>query len=61
VRKGLSASVLLKEERKQYDFEIVSTNLPDEQQRKLREVFGEQPYVPEEHREPGTTRVKPMT
>src|SRR4051812_4713982 len=29
------------EELKQYDFEIISTNLPEEQERKLREVFGE--------------------
>ena len=29
------------EELKQYDFEIISTNLPEEQEQKLREVFGE--------------------
>ena len=35
------------EELKQYDFEIISTNLPEEQEQKLREVFGEEdPYVP---------------
>lgn len=31
------------EELKQYDFEIISTNLPEEQERKLREAFGEEP------------------
>jgi uncharacterized membrane protein len=30
------------EELKQYDFEIISTNLPEEQEQKLREVFGEE-------------------
>jgi uncharacterized membrane protein len=30
------------EELKQYDFEIISTNLPEEQERKLREAFGEE-------------------
>jgi len=49
------------EELKQYDFEIISTNLPSEQEQKLREAFGEEPYVPAEQREPGTTRVKTMT
>src|SRR5215212_121891 len=49
------------EELKQFDFEIISTNLPEEQERKLREAFGEEPYVPAEQREPGTTRVKTMT
>ena len=34
------------EELKQYDFEIISTNLPREQEEKLREAFGEEPYVP---------------
>ena len=29
------------EELKQFDFEIISTNLPEEQEQKLREVFGE--------------------
>jgi uncharacterized membrane protein len=29
------------EELKQYDFDIISTNLPAEQEQKLREVFGE--------------------
>jgi uncharacterized membrane protein len=36
------------EELKQYDFEIISTNLPKEQEEKLREAFGEEPYVPAE-------------
>jgi uncharacterized membrane protein len=30
------------EELKQYDFEIISTNLPAEQEQKLREAFGEE-------------------
>jgi uncharacterized membrane protein len=30
------------EELKQFDFEIISTNLPQEQEQKLREVFGEE-------------------
>jgi uncharacterized membrane protein len=30
------------EELKQFDFEIISTNLPEEQEQKLREVFGEE-------------------
>ena len=30
------------EELKQYDFEIISTNLPEEQEQKLREAFGEE-------------------
>jgi len=35
------------EELKQYDFEIISTNLPAEQEQKLREAFGEEEtYVP---------------
>jgi uncharacterized membrane protein len=34
------------EELRQYDFEIISTNLPREQEQKLREAFGEEPYVP---------------
>jgi uncharacterized membrane protein len=34
------------DELKQYDFEIISTNLPAEQERKLREAFGEETYVP---------------
>ena len=33
------------EELKQFDFEIISTNLPAEQEQKLREAFGEEPYV----------------
>src|ERR687898_298802 len=33
------------EELKQYDFEIISTTLPEEQEQKLREAFGEEPYV----------------
>ena len=31
------------EELKQYDFEIISTNLPEEQEQKLREAFAEEP------------------
>src|ERR671912_2185433 len=34
------------EELRQFDFEIISTNLPAEQEQKLREAFGEEPYVP---------------
>ena len=30
------------EELKQYDFEIISTNLPEEQEQKLHEAFGEE-------------------
>ena len=36
------------EELKQFDFEIISTNLPVEQEQKLREAFGEESYVPAE-------------
>ena len=36
------------EELKQFDFEIISTNLPAEHEQKLREAFGEEPYVPAE-------------
>jgi uncharacterized membrane protein len=32
------------EELKQFDFEIISTNLPAEQEQRLREAFGEEPY-----------------
>jgi uncharacterized membrane protein len=32
------------EELNQYDFEIISTNLPAEQEQELREAFGEEPY-----------------
>jgi uncharacterized membrane protein len=32
------------EELRQFDFEIISTNLPAEQEQKLREAFGEEPY-----------------
>jgi uncharacterized membrane protein len=32
------------EELKQYEFEIISTNLPEEQEQKLREAFGEESY-----------------
>src|ERR671911_2192567 len=32
------------EELKQYDFEIISTNLPEEQEQRLRKAFGEEPY-----------------
>jgi uncharacterized membrane protein len=34
------------EELRQFDFEIISTNLPAEQEQKLREAFGEETYVP---------------
>jgi uncharacterized membrane protein len=30
------------EELKQYDFEIISTNLPEEQENKLREAFAQE-------------------
>src|SRR5918993_529991 len=33
------------EELKQFDFEIISTNLSAEQEQKLREAFGEEPYA----------------
>ena len=37
------------EELRQFDFEIISTNLPEEEEQKLREAFGEEPYdVPAE-------------
>ena len=37
------------EELKEFDFEIISTNLPAEEEQKLREAFGEEPYdVPAE-------------
>jgi uncharacterized membrane protein len=36
------------EELKQFDFEIISTNLPADQEQRLREAFGEEPYVPVE-------------
>jgi uncharacterized membrane protein len=36
------------EELKQFDFEIISTSLPAEQEQKLREAFGEETYVPAE-------------
>jgi uncharacterized membrane protein len=32
------------EELRQFDFEIISTNLPAEQEERLREAFGEEPY-----------------
>ena len=32
------------EELKQYEFEIISTNLPAEQEQRLRGAFGEEPY-----------------
>jgi uncharacterized membrane protein len=32
------------EELKQFDFEIISTNLPADQEQRLREAFGEEPY-----------------
>ena len=32
------------EELRQFDFEIISTNLPEEQEQMLREAFGEEPY-----------------
>src|SRR5215208_8250436 len=36
------------EELKQFYFEIISTNLPAEEEQKLRETFGEETYVPAE-------------
>src|SRR5215211_5233293 len=33
------------EELKQFDFEIISTSLPAEQEQRLREAFGEEPYA----------------
>ena len=36
------------DELRQFDFEIISTNLPAEQEQKLREAFGEETYVPAE-------------
>jgi uncharacterized membrane protein len=33
------------EELKQFDFEIISTNLPAEHEQRLREAFGEEPYA----------------
>jgi uncharacterized membrane protein len=33
------------EELKQFDFEIISTSLSTEQEQKLREAFGEEPYA----------------
>jgi uncharacterized membrane protein len=33
------------EELKQFDFEIISTNLPADQEQRLREAFGEEPYA----------------
>jgi hypothetical protein len=38
---GYHMRVLI-EDLKRYDFEIISTNLPAEQEQKLREVFGEE-------------------
>jgi hypothetical protein len=38
---GYHMRVLI-EDLKQYDFEIISTNLPAEQEQKLREAFGEE-------------------
>jgi uncharacterized membrane protein len=32
------------EELRQFDFEIISTNLPAEHEQRLREAFGEEPY-----------------
>ena len=32
------------EELRQFDFEIISTNLPAEEEQKLREAFGEEPH-----------------
>src|SRR5829696_9635199 len=44
---GATAVDKVVDELKQYDFEIISTNLPEEQEQKLREAFGEEPSVAE--------------
>ena len=38
------------DELKQYDFEIISTNLPEEQENQLREAFARAVRVDERHR-----------
>jgi uncharacterized membrane protein len=38
---GATAPDKVVDELRQYDFEIISTNLPDEQERKLREAFAQ--------------------
>jgi len=44
---GATAVDRVVEELRQYDVEIISTNLPAEQEEKLREAFGEEPSVAE--------------
>ena len=39
---GATASERVIDELKQYDFEIISTNLPEEQENKLREAFAQE-------------------
>jgi uncharacterized membrane protein len=39
---GATAPERVIDELKQYDFEIISTNLPEEQENKLREAFAEE-------------------
>jgi uncharacterized membrane protein len=39
---GATAPDKVIDERKQYDFEIISTNLPEEQEKKLREAFAQE-------------------
>jgi len=39
---GATAPERVIEELKQYDFEIISTNLPEEQENKLREAFAQE-------------------
>ena len=39
---GATAPDKVIDELKQYDFEIISTNLPEEQERKLREAFAQE-------------------
>ncbi len=41
---GATAPARIIDELRQYDFEIISTNLPAEQEQKLREAFGEESY-----------------
>ena len=45
---GATAVDRVVEELRQYDVEIISPNLPAEEEQKLREAFGEEPYVPAE-------------
>ena len=39
---GATAPDKVVDELKQYDFEIISTNLPEEQEQKLREAFAQE-------------------